>query len=547
MDLQQYCDGNSFILKSSYENILNGLRSNNITSAGLLLSSDSSIARKLNKTVKEVSTFKTRYKHETNKRIKDTTYHPFSISCEDEETGSANIVEERVSFTVGDELMDKLLNGGIPTGYLIEVSGKSASGKTNLLLTLCITIQLPIEFGGLGPSIFSSEDNSITDVKTLYIPTESSLATSRLSDIIEHYSALLEMNGISRENKRFFPTLDNVITTANVMSNLEEQDHILKYQLPVMLSKDPSIKMLVLDSLTHHVRAQLSWFEQVEYVRSTCMYLKKLSKQYNITIIIANQVTDKPVRGLYYGENDILWKLNTEYQLAWMNGWDDIGILYRQLMRREGIIDEAGQSFDRLDYLDDIQTGNIASSQQDTYESASQFEDSNSTSIKNDIKNILKLEKKRLFDSSYKVKVSGIGTRPALGPSLLDFVDMRIVLSKEYAPILDENLIDEFSVELGIDLNTLNESQQTQEGNTSLEDHSVIPLETSTQKNNEQKSNVDQKQIVKALANNNYLKHYNFETFRVLRCLFGPLIPAGETRRVEFEIWKGGLRKYTRS
>jgi DNA repair protein RAD57 len=537
MDLAKYSPDDSFIFNDqSYENILTSLRNNQITSSELFLSSITSVSRKLNKTESEISGFIDKYETETFERMKNTLKLPMAEKIDD--------YEKLVLFTVGDESIDSRLNGGIPLGYLIEISGKSSCGKTNFLLTLSITIQLPLEFGGLGPSVFSSNSNH--NIKTLYIPTESPLPTQRLTQIVENFGQLLETNGIPKERKECFPKLDNVLTTSNVMTNLEEQDHILKYQLPVMLSRDRSIKLLIIDSLTHHLRAQLSWNEQVNYVKSLCTYLKNLTKEYNITIIIANQVTDKPIKGLYTGDNDILWKLNSEYQLAWMAGWDDIGIIYRQLMRREGFIDEAGESFERLDYLDEIHTGNNFTQSQNNLdndnenESNSILKRSSSYKAKQDIKNILKQEKKRLFDSSFKVKVSGIGTRPALGLNLLEFVDMRIVLSKDYVPIFDENLIDEFSFELGIN----NSMDQDNRDESLLTQNKTELLESSTQNSKEYK--IDQKQVVASLANNSYLKNYNFQTFRTLKCVFGPLIPAGETKKVEFEIWKGGLRKYNR-
>lgn len=534
MDILDYCDEDSFILNSDYENILNSFKTHQISTSELLLSSISTIARKLNKTEEEISKFLNKFENERNKKLLNSIHKPFKKDNDNK------IIEETNYFTIGDESIDKILNGGIPIGYLIEISGKSASGKTNLLLTLSITIQLPKEFGGLGPSIFSENtndnNNNNNNIKTLYIPTESPLATIRLNQIIDNFSELLKMNGIS-DNEKFYPKLDNVLTTSNPMSNLEEQDHILKYQVPVMLTRDPSIKLLIIDSLTHHVRAQLTWFEQISYVKFICTYLKKLAKKFNITIIIANQVTDKPVKGLYCSNNNLIWKLNTEYQLAWMNGWDNIGIIYRQLMRNEGKIDEAGKSFDRLDYLDDLQNLNYN-------EEIKEFDNSsNSNNLKLDLKNILKMERKRLFDNNYKVKISEINTRPALGLSLLEFIDMRIVLKREYAPIFDEELIDEFSVELGINLTNSNEEQN-------LNDNSFTPLETSTQDTttttNSNKNIKDKTQIVKELSNNTYLKNYNFESFKSLKCVFGPLIPAGESKSIDFEIWKGGIRKYNR-
>lgn len=555
MDLEKNCSENSFILNDpDCENILGSLRNHQITATELLLSSSANISRKLNKTEDEVINFIKRYEAETMSNVMQTLKSPL---LEDK-----NKTSRPICFTIGDESIDRKLNGGVPLGCLIEVSGKSSCGKTNLLLTLSITIQLPLEFGGLGPSLFTDDTAHPANVRTLYVPTESPLPTQRLKQIVENFSNLLQTNGIPVERHDSFPKLDNVLTTSNVITNLEEQDHILKYQLPVMLERDPSIKLLIIDSLTHHIRAQLSWFKQIEYVRSTCTYLKKLAKKFDITIIIANQVTDKPVRGLYTGGNDILWKLNTEYQLAWMSGWDDVGVIYRQLLKREGVIDEGGKSFERLDYLDDIHTQNnfISSQAPDSVNheaEISMLEDSMSTQSKNDIRNILKLEKKRLFDSNYKVQVSGIGTRPALGLSLLEFIDMRIVLSKEYKPILDETLINEFTEELGINTSNVYERREPAEGNDHFDysdgndDNSVVSddnttgiLEMSTQVTNNRK--IDQKQIVAALANNSYLKNYNFQTFRTLKGVFGPLIPPGETRKIGFEIWKGGLRKHNK-
>lgn len=542
MDLSENTVDESFIFDEANENILKAFRTNHIPSTQLLLSSAASISKKLNRNENDICQFVDKYESETLNRLLSQLQTPQELF---------DSQKNPIFFTVGDESIDETLNGGIPVGYLIEVSGKSASGKTNFLLTLSITIQLPREFGGLGPSIFensNSPNDQISTVKTMYIPTESALPTQRLNQIVDNFSELIKANGVS---EKFYPKLDNVFTTSNAMTNLEEQDHILKYQLPVMLSRDKNIKLLIIDSFTHHVRAELGWLQQIEYVQSMTDHLKKIGEKYNVTIIIANQVTDKPIKGLFHSENDILLKLNAEYQLSWMFGWDDIAIMYRQLMKREGIIDDAGNSFEKLDYLDEIKTGNqnldSENEKEEKYENELNINNSSKTTKKH-LKTILKSERKRLFDNTYKVKVSGIGTRPALGLPLLDVIDMRIVLNKEYVPIFDEELIDEFSEELGIDMN-IPETQSSQilDHNSSiLEQSNTSVLGTSTQNASDSSKSYSQKHIVSSLANNGYLENYNFQSFRLLKCAFGPLIPAGETRTAEFEIWKGGIRKYVK-
>jgi DNA repair protein RAD57 len=539
MDFHLHCSDSSFIVNDpNVENIISSFKHNNISSTELLISSPSSISKRLRKTEPEVLEFVNQVKAEIKDKLQGSLQFPLQNKEE--------VAETQTYFTFGDNDIDKKFNGGIPVGYLIEVTGKSASGKTNLLLTLCITIQLPREFGGLGPSIFSQGTSYRRPVKSIYLPTESRLATQRLSQVVDNYTELLKTNGISAEETHFFPKLDNVIST-KVMSSLDEQDHILRYQVPAMLTRDPDIKLLVIDSLTHHMRAELNWDKRPEYLRSMCAHLKNVSKMFNVTVIVANQVSDKPVKGLFSGDNDLLLKMNTEYQLAWLQGWDDVGILYRQLMRREGVIDEAGKSFERLDYLDDLQKGNFQVSSQEEMSFAATQSQSNDSKFEQQqsshLRSILRAEKKRLFDGKYKVQVGKIGTRPALGLHLLEFVDMRIVLSRESMPILNENLIDEFSEELGIN------KSFTQEAVISRNNHSGI-FETSTQNTEIENENAssegkDQKRMVRELSNNHYLQNYNFETIRTIKGVFGPLIPAGETREIGFSIWNGGIRKHS--
>lgn len=509
MELQDEAAASSFLnSEERYQSLLEVFKAHQLTGGDLLLSSINGTAKKVNRTPNEINSFIEKYSQETVDNIIGSIH------------GVPDYYNQKLTFSTGDEHLDDDLNGGIPIGYLIEIAGKASSGKTNMMLQLSISIQLPKEFGGLGPSIYNchSNDNQghvnkrlkidhSNSVKTLYISTESSLPTNRLTQIIDHFDSLIESNGISKiDNQHLFPNLQNVMTTAKVPTSLEEQDHIIYYQVPALLKKNPEIKLLILDSITHHTRVELEWKDQQTYIRRICKYLKELAHEYDLTVIITNQATDKPISGIYRGndeENSLVWKLNSEYQLAWLEGWDEVGVMYRQLLKREGIVDIGGEGFEKLDYLDngDSETQNDAEGRQNNVK---------------DLKMILKQEKKVLFDSSYKVKISGITTRPALGSTLLEFVDMRCVLSRAFKPVFNEKLIDEFSNELGIDTSideSITDSQQ--------------PLGTQL--------------VVEQLSNNNYLQNHNFEWFRVLQVPFGPLIKSGGISS-DFEIWKGGIR-----
>ncbi|XP_035828255.1 DNA repair protein XRCC3 isoform X3 [Aplysia californica] len=69
--------------------------------------------------------------------------------------------------------IDKLFRGGMPSGTISEVTGESASGKTQLCLQLCIGIQKNVEHGG----------------GAVYICTEDAFPSRRLQEIIKHNSS----------------------------------------------------------------------------------------------------------------------------------------------------------------------------------------------------------------------------------------------------------------------------------------------------------------------------------------------------------------------
>lgn len=477
----------------------------NTTIEEILLAPVENSSQRLNLPVGDISDFTDRIRDKSIARLKKTEK---TLSLE---------VNTPTMFTTGDEKMDRRLNGGFPVGYLIEIAGKASTGKTNTLLQLAISIQLPREFGGLGPKIYHSNKrpriSETNPVKTLYISTEGLLPTTRIEEIASHFSAMIELNGIERNevNEHLFPSMSNVITAAKVPTSLEEQDHILFYQVPALLNREKGVKLLILDSITHHVRVELNWLEQQRYIKNICKYLKKLANQYNITVIISNQVTDKPIHGIFRGPSgdlestSLIWKLNSEYQLAWLEGWDEVGVMYRQLLKREGIYDHEGANFEKLDYLED-------------YEEERQEEEIDTIQGREetpgiDLKKILKHERRILFDNKYKMKIGGITTRPALGGHLLEYVDMRCVLSRAVEPVFNEELIDEFSTELGIDTT---EIEMGEEGKTS-------------------------NSFMEQLSNNSYLQNENFQWYRVMVVPFGPMIKSGGIS-IDYQIWKGGIR-----
>ncbi|KAI0479287.1 DNA repair protein RAD57 [Xylariaceae sp. FL0804] len=158
-----------------------------------------------------------------------------------------------------DPALDAALGGGVAAGRVTEVAGESGAGKTQLLLTLLLAAQLPPPRGLGRPA--------------LYISTEAPLPTRRLAQILERHPALRasgpeaeteaepdsksseQQQQQRKQQQRQYerPSLDRVLSA--VTPDLESQDHILTYQVPVEVARR-NVGLLVLDSVAANYRVE---------------------------------------------------------------------------------------------------------------------------------------------------------------------------------------------------------------------------------------------------------------------------------------------------
>lgn len=175
-----------------------------------------------------------------------------------------------------DHGLDAALGGGVPVGCVTEFAGESGAGKTQLLLSLCLAVQLPAPRG--------------PGKQAVYISTESGLATQRLKQMMASNPVLADVDDP--------PSLDNIFIT--LTPDLESQEHILEYQVPVLLSRH-RVGLLVIDSVAANYRAE---FERrgshgsnmaarsAELVRLGAL-LRDLARRHGIAVVVANQVADR--------------------------------------------------------------------------------------------------------------------------------------------------------------------------------------------------------------------------------------------------------------
>lgn len=209
-----------------------------------------------------------------------------------------------------DPCLDAALSGGFPTGVLAEVVGESGAGKTQLLLSLLLAVQLPPP-RGLGR-------------KALYIASEAPLATGRLTQIMRSHP--------DHEVLQRHCSLQSIATINT--PDLEAQEHILTHQLPVQLSKAErfggpagSFGLVVLDSVAANFRPFFGGgpgdraaggdknergrggggggglgglpgrgtslaARSLELTRLG-MLLRTLAQRHNLAVVVANQVADR--------------------------------------------------------------------------------------------------------------------------------------------------------------------------------------------------------------------------------------------------------------
>ncbi len=190
--------------------------------------------------------------------------------------GPADLAARWATISTLDADLDGALGGGIPAGCITEITGESGAGKTQFLLSLLLAVQLPPPHGLGRPA--------------LYISTEASLPTRRLAQ-------MLATNPIFRSASPP-PTLDGIISTTT--RDLESQDHILTFQVPVEIARR-NVGLLVLDSVAANFRAEFDRGRQqssnmgarsAELVRLG-MQLRDLATRHNLAVVVANQVADR--------------------------------------------------------------------------------------------------------------------------------------------------------------------------------------------------------------------------------------------------------------
>jgi len=181
--------------------------------------------------------------------------------------------EEIFHITTGSKNLDELLGGrGIETKAITEAFGAYGSGKTQLALTLAVMTQLPVEQGG-------------ANGKTVYIDTEGTFRPERIKQFAE---------GIGANSEK---VLKNILVARAFNS---DHQMLLLDKVSEMIKEGEQVRLIIVDSLTAHFRAEFSGRGQLadrqQRLNRYMHQLMKLADQHNIAVFATNQVMSNPAQ-----------------------------------------------------------------------------------------------------------------------------------------------------------------------------------------------------------------------------------------------------------
>jgi DNA repair protein RAD57 len=270
-----------------FEKVLERLERANISSNDLMTLGAVDVARRADVSIDQVRELTATLITQLHAQL---GFDALENAHEKEEYSSAKPAEKDSAWShisTLDDGLDAALGGGFPAGQVCEITGESAAGKTQLLLTLLLAVQLAPPLG-LGKS-------------ALYLSTEAPLSTTRLNQISTRHPYLSSLPDSEK------PSLSRVQSTK--LQDLESQDHVLRYQVPVHIAR-ANVGLIIVDSVAANFRAE---FDRTGANSSDALarrslqltqlgaHLRHLARSHNVAIVVANQVLDRfgPVASLF--------------------------------------------------------------------------------------------------------------------------------------------------------------------------------------------------------------------------------------------------------
>ncbi|CAF1670880.1 unnamed protein product [Adineta ricciae] len=185
-------------------------------------------------------------------------------------------------FSTGCPILDRTLRGGIRLGQITELYGESGCGKTQFCIQLSLEVQRTFRSRG-------------EEAKVVYINTESQIEKidKRLKHISYYRAKADKPFNIADARclqQKFF---DNIYL--DIIRHYRHLEMTLVDRLPLLLSRENNIRLIIIDSLAALFRSEDIMFEH-HTKANTLQYfgfaMHTLCQRYNLAIVCVNQVID---------------------------------------------------------------------------------------------------------------------------------------------------------------------------------------------------------------------------------------------------------------
>lgn len=193
------------------------------------------------------------------------------------ETGEALLKkrEKVIKITTGSKALDTLIGGGFETGCISETFGQYGSAKSQIAHVLAVTTQLPIDRGG-------------ADGDVVFIDGESTFRPERIKQIAE---------GFGLDSSK-------VLKKIHIARAFNSDHQMLLSEKAEELIKTKNVKLMIVDSLTSHFRADFSGRGQLadrqQKLNKHMHTLMSLATKYDLAVYVTNQVMSKP--DVFFGD-----------------------------------------------------------------------------------------------------------------------------------------------------------------------------------------------------------------------------------------------------
>ncbi|KAH9937316.1 LIM15/DMC1 [Fomitopsis serialis] len=188
-----------------------------------------------------------------------------------------------IMISTGSKAVDTILGGGIMSQSISEVYGEYRTGKTQLAHTMSVIAQLPPDMGGASG-------------KVAYIDTEGTFRPDRIRAIADRFG----VNGdMALENILYARAFNSEhqaspkLILLPYFANME-----LINECSIRFAEDKDFKLIIVDSIMacfrtdYSGRGELS--ERQQKLAQMLSKLSKLSEEYNIAVLMTNQVQSDP-------------------------------------------------------------------------------------------------------------------------------------------------------------------------------------------------------------------------------------------------------------